>query len=170
MFQTIWQQGLQWDQLLPKDLHDQFKKWLIDLSVLRQWSIPRCLFSIHWSKKPKLAVHGFGDASEHAYGACVYLVAKRETGEFESALVISKARVAPLKKITLPRLELLGALICARLVSYVKSELRLDQNVQTYCWTDSTVALSWIKSDPAKWKTFICNRVTEIQGLVEPSL
>ena len=170
LFQTIWQQGLQWDQMLPKDLHEQFRMWLIDLSVLRQWSIPRCLFSVHWSQKPKLTVHGFGDASEHAYGACVYLVAEKDTGEFESALVISKARVAPLKKITLPRLELLGALICARLVSYVKSELRLDQNTQTYCWTDSTVALSWIKNDPTKWKTFVCNRVTEIQGLVEPSL
>ena len=170
LFQTIWQQGLQWDQLLPKDLHEQFRKWLMDISVLRHWSIRRCLFSVHWSQKPKLTIHGFGDASEHAYGACVYLVAEKETGETESALVISKARVAPLKKITLPRLELLGALICARLVAYVKSELRLDQNVQTYCWTDSTVALSWIKSDPARWKTFVCNRVTEIQGLVEPSL
>ena len=170
LFQTIWQQGLQWDQLLPKDLHEQFRKWLIDLSVLQQWSIRRCFFSIHWSQKPKLAVHGFGDASEHAYGACVYLVAEGETGESESALVISKARVAPLKKITLPRLELLGALLCARLVSYVKSELRLDQNVQTNCWTDSMVVLSWIKNDPTKWKTFVCNRVTEIQGLVEPSL
>ena len=169
LFQTIWRQGLSWDELLPNDLQQQFRKWLLDLSVLRQWAIPRRFFSINWSQNPKLTVHGFGDASESAYGACIYLVAERADGSSESAFVISRARVAPLKKVTLPRLELLGALLCARLISYVKRELKLDASFDHFCWTDSTVVLAWIKSDPSRWKTFVSNRVTEIHSLVEPS-
>ena len=169
LFQKIWQLGLSWDQLLPEELQEQFRQWLLEFSVIKRWSIPRCFFpGILWSKGPILSVHGFGDASEHAYGACIYLVAEKEDGTTESTLVISRARVAPLKSITLPRLELLGALLCARLITYVKRELMLQHDIQTTCWTDSTVTLAWIKSDPKRWKTFVSNRVSEIQSLIAP--
>ncbi len=83
------------------------------------------------------------------------------------SLVMSRGRVTPVKNLTLPRLELIGALLCARLVAYVKSALHIEMPL--YCWTDSTVTLSWIKGEPHRWKSFVRNRVLEIQELTSPS-
>ena len=168
LFQDIWRQGLDWDEVLCSEMKEKFQDWLQDLAVLRSWSIPRRFFSTLWSEGPKLTLHGFGDASEKGYGACIYLVSETPNG-VESSLVMSRARVAPLKTITLPRLELLGALLCSRLIVYVRDTLKLSQNVPLHCWTDSTIALAWIKGEPLKWNTFVRNRVKEIQRLVGPS-
>lgn len=77
------------------------------------------------------------------------------------SFVMAKGRVAPMKSISLPHLELLAALLFARLIIYVNSALHLD--VPLICWTDSLFPLSWIKGDPHKWKTFVRNKITEIQ-------
>ncbi|KRY98957.1 hypothetical protein T4B_10222, partial [Trichinella pseudospiralis] len=84
------------------------------------------------------------------------------------SFVTAKSRVAPLKKLSTPRLELMAALLCARLVCYVRKELAL--NVEAcHCWSDSKVALGWINGDANRWKPFVANRVREIQALT-PSL
>ena len=168
LFQDIWREGFDWDQVVGTEMKETFSEWLNDLALLRNWSIPRRFFSALWSAGPKMTLHGFGDASEKGYGACIYLVAEGPGG-IESALIMSRARVAPLKTVTLPRLELLGALLCARLIVYVRDSLKLQHSVPMVCWTDSTVTLAWIKGEPLKWKTFVRNRVTEIQNLVDPS-
>lgn len=77
------------------------------------------------------------DASQKGYGACVYLRVP-SVNKFKVSFVMSRGRVAPIKGISLARLELLGALLCARLVTFVKSALHLD-DVSVLCWTDSTV-------------------------------
>ena len=84
----------------------------------------------------------------------------------EVSFVTARARVAPVKAVSLPRLELLGALLTARLIVYVRDVLRL-QDVVCRAWTDSTVALGWIQGEPLRWKTFVRNRVTEIQQLTQ---
>ena len=127
-------------------------KWIDDLAVIRQWKIPRRCISVKWDSNAKYYLQGFSDASQTAYGACAHLQLQMPSGEYKSSLVISKSRVVPLKTISLPRLELLSALLCARLTVYVKRELKLD-NMVCYLWTDSTVALAWIQSAPHKWKT-----------------
>ena len=80
-------------------------------------------------------------------------------------MVVSKECVALLKKVTLPRLELLGALLCARLLICVRSSLHLSSEVDYMCWLDSVVAPAWIQSDAHRWKQFEANRVTQIQEL-----
>ncbi|KRY05585.1 hypothetical protein T03_10243, partial [Trichinella britovi] len=82
---------------------------------------------------------------------------------------MSKSRVAPVKRVTIPRLELLEALVSARLVRYVGNELSLKID-EIVCWSDSEVALSWIKSPAVKWKSFVRNRVESIQQLTEASV
>ena len=80
-----------------------------------------------------------------------------------------KARVAPLQKITLPRLELWGSLLAARLLILVQKALRLSENVVYRCWTDLTVALAWIKGKLWQLKQFVANRVSKIHQLSDPS-
>lgn len=85
------------------------------------------------------------------------------------SLVISKTRVAPIKKLTLPKLELMGALLCDRLVEFVKNALDLKMKADTACWTDSTRTLGWIKSNPSIKDVYVNNRVSEIQKLTPSS-
>ena len=77
-----------------------------------------------------LELHAFGDASEKGYHcSVVYLRVPRKDGTFDVSLVMARARVAPLKRVTLPRLELLGALMCSRLIVFVRSALKLPEIV-----------------------------------------
>ncbi|KRX20153.1 hypothetical protein T07_9119 [Trichinella nelsoni] len=109
-------------------------------------------------------LHAFGDASETAYGAVVYLVVTKEYHSTISNLVMAKSRVAPLKKMTLSRLELMAA----KLITFVRDAMKINIERLT-CWTDSKITLCWIKGSSRRWKPFIQNRVEEIQQLVEPS-
>lgn len=103
-----------------------------------------------WKELSGLELHAFGDASDKGYGAYVYLRVPFVDGTYQVSLVVARSRVAPIKRVTLPRLELLGALFCARLLDFVKSELCLDKTVTYCCWTDSKVALAWIKGNPCR--------------------
>ena len=98
----------------------------------------------------------------------MYIRYRLPNANFDSVLIISKARVAPLKKLTLPRLELLGALLCSRLLVFVRKALKLPTEVESRCWTDSTIVLTWIKGDLGRWKMFVENRVKEILTLTSP--
>ncbi|KAJ8914050.1 hypothetical protein NQ315_017569 [Exocentrus adspersus] len=132
---------------------------------LGQLSIPR-----HWTLSPSQAfeLHGFCDASEKGYACVIYLrIVKPEN--LETKLLCAKSRVAPLKRISIPRLELCAAVLLADLMSYVmnllKGHITFEHN---FAWTDSKVALCWIKSPPYRWKTFIANRVNQIQENLPP--
>ena len=117
LFQQLWKIGLNWDDSIPMELEKQFKAWLEDISVLKQWRIPRKYTCEKWFQVRDMKLEVFCDASELAYGVVVYLKTSENNGQDEaSPLVISKARVAPLKKLTVPRLELMGALLAVRLV------------------------------------------------------
>ncbi|KRY64759.1 hypothetical protein T4A_1795, partial [Trichinella pseudospiralis] len=130
--------------------------------------IPRCLIPSPMEETDSTELHVYGDASKWAYGAVAYLkvISKDKT---TVRFIMSKSRVAPLKTITLPRLELMAALIAAKLVSFIKNSLAIPIQ-RVICWTDSQIALSWIRSEAKNWKPFVKNRVELIQQLTEPKL
>lgn len=172
LFQDIWRSGVDWDTVLPDDLKVRFVKWLSGIQILLQWKLPRCyLPKTVWADcAQRLELHMFCDASNEGYGAVVYLRLKVNENMYSTAYVLSRAKVAPLKKQTIPRLELLGAMVGARLLVFVCRTLKLDPEVvKSYCWTDSTIVLGWIYSRVSKLPVFVANRVSDIQELTCPA-
>ena len=169
IFQNVWRKGLDWDEPLPVNLQEEFHLWTQSIPHLKDWYIERSYFSETLYLTTGLELHAFGDASEQGYGACLYLRAPLPDGSFKVTFCMARARVSPIKRITLPRLELMGAVLCARLVDFVKATLELDDKVKISCYTDSKVTLDWIKGNANRWKTFVGNRVAEIQQLVAPN-
>ena len=169
MLQDVWSLGLDWDAPVPDELGSRFLRWLSGLVEMGGWSIPRAFFPSKWNDAGcMMELHAFGDASKRAYGAVIFLRVRLPNGESRVSFVASKGRVAPVKAVTLPRLELLAALCAARLLSHVIQALHLE-NCSYFCYSDSMLVLHWIKSEPSRWKPFVANRVAEIQDLTAPS-
>lgn len=160
IMQLLWQEKLGWDDIIPKSISDKWIKIQRDLSVLNNLQIPRHILC----QNPVLVqLHGFSDASEIAYAACIYAKAVDCNGDSHVNLVCAKSKVAPLKRLTIPRLELCGAHLLSKLISVVKNSLRLDIS-HTYLWCDSTIVLGWLKTCPSLLKVFVSHRVSEIQS------
>ena len=157
-FQELCLGKVNWDSELDENLLQKWNSLLDELKFLGNVRIPRCYFS---SSPVQFELHGFSDASSRAYAGVVYLRSLYEDGRVDVRLVASKARVAPLKRQTIPRLELLGALILSRLVT----NLQLNKNnMKTVCWTDSMTTLCWIRNE-RPWKQYVQHRVDEIRKL-----
>ena len=136
---------------------------------MKRFLLPRCYFYSISERVISSTIHGFCDASKMAYAAVTYLVIRTASSTYVRFLA-SKTRVAPIAKQTIPRLELLSCLILARLLKDVKEALRLELQLQdSVCWTDSKVALFWIKNEDWEWKQFVKNRAMEIRNLVSPN-
>ena len=166
LFQELWLKGLLWDDPLDSEIKAKWLHWKSELLQLKGVTIPRC-FGNGITQDSKIELHGFGDASPKAYGAAVYIRIADKQGHVSSQLVISKSRVAPIKKVSLPRLELLAAVVNARLLKFVVDTLPMEVS-GVVCWTDSMVALHWVKGQSSRWKPFVANRVAEIQSTWDP--
>ena len=102
------------------------------------------------TSKSMVELHGFGDASPKAYGAAVYIRVIESVGQVSSKLVMSKSRVAPIKEVSLPRLELLAAVVNTRLLKFVVDTLQIKMH-RVVCWTDSMVTLHWKRRQSSCW-------------------
>ena len=165
IIQSCWKLDLEWNDAVPDDVSREYTNWKDDMSSLSQLKIPRKLLPTHLYDEASLQV--FCDASEKAYGACVYLVSVKDD-IVSSTLISSKCKVAPIKPSTLPRLELLAVHTGAKLATAVKAALSKSKHALniSVLYSDSTIALSWIKADPTRWHTFVSNRVSQIQSML----
>lgn len=162
--QELWQIGIQWDESVPPDIHTRWTMFRSQLVVLNQLEIPRAVkFD---SNSRSVQIHGFSDSSQRAYDACVYLRTKLRPHEYRIELLCSRSKVAPLKAVSLPRLELCAALLLVRLMSKVGEAIQLEHS-RRFCWSDSMITLNWIGSPFRKWTPFMANRVGEIQRLTD---
>ncbi|XP_037047435.1 uncharacterized protein LOC119082120 [Bradysia coprophila] len=165
LYQSTWKNKLTWDEDLPKELKEQFEKWVAETHYLEQIKIPRCMKGNTYTNESKEQLHIFCDASQLAYAAAVFLRSENTEG-ISIQLIQSKARVTPIDKVTIQRLELIGSNIGARLGNSVLKAL--DKNIQCFYWSDSTTVLAWIKRND-EWGTFVGNRVREMLKLTEVS-
>ncbi|GBN70409.1 hypothetical protein AVEN_118910-1, partial [Araneus ventricosus] len=167
LMQEIWKLSLDWDDDLPECLSLAWNRWCNEVPGLGELRIPRYLFSNMFNVGiTKIELHSFSDASQKAYATVAYLRIFFNDERIQTVFVASKTRVAPLKKLTLPRLELMGALLSARLSYRIIKALNL--NLVCRFWTDSQITLFWIKGTANKFKSFIKNRVEEIVKLTSP--
>ncbi|GFX31988.1 integrase catalytic domain-containing protein [Trichonephila clavipes] len=167
LLQDLWKEESQWDDPLPTHIEKEWKKWCEELPHLRNLKIPRLVLD-STLLEDDVELHSFCDARKKAYGTAIYLRTKSRNG-ISVKLVTSKSRVSPLNCVTLPRQELLGALVAARLASKVKKIVNLKRScLQEDHWTDSKIVLFWIKGNKTQWKQFVANRVNEITSLTDP--
>ena len=164
IMQDLWKEKTDWDEPPPTHIQSRWYQFKQDLPALEKIRIPRCFQPM---AADSLQLHGFCDASEKAYAAVVYVRANLHTGVTVS-LISAKTKAAPVKPVSLPRLELCGALLLAELIESVQEALQLPFT-SINAWTDSTIVLSWLNSNPSRWKTFVANRVCKIQEILSPS-
>lgn len=116
-----------------------------------------------------LEIHGFCDASQKTYSACVYIRSQVCNGRWNVQLLCSRSRVAPMKGATIPRLELNGALVLAQLIEKVAGSWEIECK-KCFFWCDSTLVLSWLNIQPVRLKTYVSNRVNQIWEITNPIL
>ncbi|XP_046608737.1 uncharacterized protein LOC124299524 [Neodiprion virginianus] len=157
LLQNLWLKKLGWDDPVPPEIQEAwtiFHKELLDLEKIK---IPRWLGTNSFSGWD---LHCFCDASKRAYAAAIYVVTP--PGQtFSSKLLVSKSKVAPIKVISIPKLELCAAALLVKLLLYILKHLKRNPS-RIFCWSDSKVVLAWLLSHPSRWKTFIANRVNFI--------
>lgn len=161
MLQDLWIAGTDWDspvELQHSTSWESFRAALADLELIE---VPRW---IHTTSMGTCELHGFADASDRAYAACIYLCTTTIDGTHRSALIFAKAKVAPVKTCSIPRLELCAALLLSTLLPRVVDHLKL-QAAKLHVWSDSTVVLAWLKNHASRWKrdVFVANRVAAVQ-------
>ena len=151
---------------LPPALQRTCKLWRSQLDLLTTKHISKCYYP-----KDKtmsfMELHGFSDASQAAYAGVIYLRMIDTAGLVDVALVTSKTKVAHIKQLSIPSLELCGAHLLTDLLNHFKVRLHIPLD-NIYAWTDSTVVLSWIVGNPRRFKAFVANHVSCVVELVPP--
>ncbi|XP_043199019.1 uncharacterized protein LOC122368823, partial [Amphibalanus amphitrite] len=168
LIQTLWQKKLAWDEDMPEEELVIWKNWLGELSYLEDLAVPRCLKSAVTEEVHTVELHLFADASERAFAAAGYVRFTDAAGHHHSALIMSRSRLAPLKQLSIVRLELQAAVLAVRLAGIIRKEMSYAFS-RTVFWTDSQVVLQFISNESRTFRTFVANRVAEIRESCEPS-
>ena len=162
--QRLWETKVGWDDPVPEHIQGVWSQWRSQLKLLSQVYIQRYYFPTE-IQVASLQLHSFCDASEDAYSGLVYLRTEDTGGNTHVAIVASKTRVAPIKRLSIPRLELCGAFLLIKLLSHVGNALQISiENV--IAWIDSIIILNWLDGNPCRFKTYVGNRVSFISSLI----
>ena len=158
LMQQTWTTGSKGDETLPDEILSSWMQLRSELPLLNSIQLPRCILLP--SDCTNFELHLFTDASETAYAAVVYSRMVDLQNNVSIKILASKSRVAPVKTVSLPRLELCAALLGSKLIKTITDLLSLTafRNYTVFAWSDSTIVLQWLSQPPNKWTTFVANR------------
>lgn len=163
--QKLWLAGVGWDEQIPRELINEWHIYRRGLFELEKLEIPRYIGLLPGHHT---TLHGFCDASSHAYAAVIYVRTIDRNGRATVRLLTSKTRVAPVKTVSIPRLELCGAQLLVTTMKTVQEAMEF-KDVEYFLWTDSTVVLGWLRQLPIRFRPYVANRVSYIQQHCELS-
>ena len=162
LLQQLCKSGYGWDEVLSIDVTKQWTKWVQDIPKLSQFKVSRCIKPDNFGKPVSFQLHHFSDASESGYGSVSYLCMVNKSGKRHVAFMVGKARVAPLKQMTIPRLELTAAMLSVKVDKMLKAELLFPMEASMF-WTDSQSVLKYIANETTRFQTFVANRISMIR-------
>ncbi|XP_076065276.1 uncharacterized protein LOC143039287 [Oratosquilla oratoria] len=165
LFQEATRLKISWDEIIPRSLCQKWLKLIASLNEISRLRFPRCVLPLELNCCTS-ELHHFCDASEVAFGACTYIRTINQDGKVHVALLSSKARVAPIRGITIPRLEVSAAVEAAKLDAVVRRELDIPL-LKSNFWSDSTIVLAYIQNETRRFRTFVANHVTLIRQVSE---
>ena len=167
ILQELCREKADWDDPVPENIKTRWERWRAELPSLEELSIPRCYKPSDFGRIANAQLHHFSDASTQGYGQCSYLRLVNDEGNIHCSFVIGKARVAPLKPVTVPRLELTAAVVSVKTSAQLQRELDYE-GVEEVFWTDSKVVLGYISNETRRFHIFVSNRVQQIQEQSSP--
>ncbi|XP_076660370.1 uncharacterized protein LOC143363708 [Halictus rubicundus] len=150
LLQDLWLSGLLWDEPLSELFSERWKQLRFEMERTDRITVPRWI-GYRAATSDNIELHGFSDASERAYSAAVFIRVPVTGARAETHLLMAKTKVAPTKPQSIPRLELCGALLLARLLRAVGDSMR-PHSVTMHAWTDASVVLAWVRSHASRWK------------------
>ncbi|XP_055632399.1 uncharacterized protein LOC129772895 [Toxorhynchites rutilus septentrionalis] len=166
LVQNLWRTGCEWDEEIDDHSWTKWKQWTSLLADVEAVRIHRCYIGdFVLSAVESMDLHIFVDASEFAFGSVAYFRVVTH-GVVRCSLVMSRSKVAPLKKQSIHRLELMAAVLGARMQQAILTNHTYKVQ-RTFLWTDSKTVLSWIRSDQHNYKQFVAFRVGEILELTK---
>lgn len=157
--QQLWRKTSTWDEQLSNELQTEWILFWSKIKSIEQVRIQRWLGT---TGNMQIELYGYCDASAKGYGAVIYVRTESQDGAIKVIQLAAKSRVAPLKIISIPRLELLAAALLAKLIKCVLNSMEWE-NIPYFLYSDSKTVLQWINKEPIDLKTFVGNRVSAIQ-------
>ena len=158
---------LVWDDEISDEYSSRWKNCLADLPKISAFTVSRCLKPAGFGQVRLSQFHHFSDASEAAYGSASYHRLVSDEGKVHCSFLFGKSRVAPLKRVSIPRLALSAATVSVRQDKMLKRELDMPLNVDSVFWTDSMSVLRYMKNESARFHMFVANRIAIIE-MVQP--
>ena len=166
LIQELWKEKVEWDEKIQDHHLQVWKRWTSSLPLIELIQIPCCYRNPDMPNNSMVQLHLFSDASEYAYSAVAYLRLDDHGGRVQCAFVLGKCCNAPLKRSTIPRLELMASLMTVRISSLIRGELELPIDRMTF-WTDSVTVLQDIKNE-TRFHGFVATRLEEIHEQTTP--
>ena len=167
LLQRLWTTQTEWDDEIPAKLLPIWQSWQNQIPLLASHPVQR-RYSQSDSPVLESQLHAFSDASSQGYGGVVYLRLRHADTSISVSLVTSKTKVAPIKQLTIPILELSAVLLTARLLNTVAKDLQIP-TPHLYAWTDSTIVLGWLNNSAGNWKIFVSNRISQVLSVISSS-
>jgi hypothetical protein len=172
--QRLWQAKVGWDDPIPESELADWDRWCsglstmsqIRLSTMSQIKIPRCYIKFQVEVQ-EITLHHFSDASEKGYGMCAYLRMVYQDGSISCSFLLGRSRCAPLRSMSIPRLELQAAALSVKMYLTVKEELTYQIHNVVF-WTDSMTVLQYIKNESKRFHVYVANRIADIRDATSP--